>query len=111
MLFLIMLAVFFTSNSVDSYMKFGDFNGDGKMDYMWMPVGQGFWNVAYSTGNGFNIVQNVIPVNVGGYKSYHTGAQWMQTGDFNGDGKMDYMWIPDGQEFWNVRTQPEPDLI
>ena len=83
-------------------MRFADFNGDGKMDYMWIPNGQQFWNVAYSTGNGFNIVERAIPVSVNGYLSHHGSGQYMQNGDFNGDGKMDYMWIPNGQQFWNV---------
>ena len=84
------------------YMRFADYNGDGKMDLMWIPQGQEFWNVAYATDTGFTVVERVLPASIGGFKSYHSGAQWMQTGDFNGDGKMDYMWIPLDQEFWNV---------
>ena len=86
------------------WMQFGDFNGDGKRDYMWIPYGQQFWDIAYAnqTGNGFAIVDHVIPASVGGYNSYHNSAQWMHIGDFNGDGKLDYMWIPVGQEFWDI---------
>jgi len=86
-------------------MKLGDFNGDGKMDYMWIPVGQGFWNVAYSTGNGFTVVDHAIPANAGGYPSYGYDDRYMKLGDFNGDGKLDYMWSPSitaFMKFWNV---------
>jgi hypothetical protein len=89
------------------YMQFADFNGDGKMDYMWIPNnGDGRWLVAYSTGNGFKTPSYnspAIPAYLGGYKAWHNQAQYMRVADFNGDGKMDYMWIPDnGDDRWLV---------
>lgn len=82
--------------------KFGDFNGDGKLDYMWVPNGASHWNIAYSNGTGFDVTYQVIPANVGGYVPYNVDSKYMIWGDFNGDGKLDYMWIPQGQQFWNI---------
>ena len=82
------------------YMKYGDFNGDGRTDYMWIPGnGDARWLVAYGTATGFTVpsyAQNAIPTTIaGGYWNRHnTVAELMQVGDFNGDGKTDYMWLP-----------------
>src|SRR6266571_2055413 len=80
-------------------MFIGDFNGDGKTDYMWLPAnGDGRYLIAYATGTGFTIpdynnpaLPNTIP---GGYLNRNANAQGMFIGDFNGDGKTDYMWLP-----------------
>ncbi|MDO8412450.1 MAG: SpvB/TcaC N-terminal domain-containing protein, partial [Gallionellaceae bacterium] len=93
---------YYPSGSQQQYMQVGDFNGDGKMDYMWIPYGQTFWDIAYSTGSGFTIIDHVISSSVGGFYPSHSQPQYMKFGDFNGDGKMDYMWIPDGQTFWDI---------
>jgi len=70
------------------YMLTGDFNGDGKTDYMWQYAG---WHIAYSTGIGFDVHTNVLPATWPGLgQTYNPG--YMLTGDFNGDGKTDYMW-------------------
>ena len=76
------------------YQYIGDFNGDGKADYMW---NNGGWFVALSNGNGFdapklwlsskNAASNEEP-------TYH--REYQLIGDFNGDGKADYMWNYNG---------------
>ncbi len=104
-------------HSGPQYMRFGDFNGDGKTDYMWIPGnGDGRWLVAYSTGNGFTLPSYSAPAitsTIGGYDAYHSGPQYMQFGDFNGDGKTDYMWIPgNGDGRWLVAYYPtNQDII
>src|SRR5712692_8444544 len=101
------------------YMHFGDFNGDGKLDYMWIPNGQQFWLIAYGTGTGtgFTTPSLALPASIGasGYLPYSNGQNYMQFGDFNGDGKLDYAWIPYNQQFWLIAygtdtgfTMPDP---
>src|SRR5712692_4184977 len=105
-------------NSGAQYMQFGDFNGDGKLDYAWIPYNQQFWLIAYGTDTGFTMpdpAHPALPANIGGYLPYNSGAQYMQFGDFNGDGKLDYAWIPYNQQFWLIAygtdtgfTMPDP---
>jgi RHS repeat-associated protein len=89
-----------TNHSNGSYMKTGDFNGDGKTDYMWIPynIGDGRWLIAYGTSTGFttpNYSTPALPATItGGYSTRHSSSAYMLAGDFNGDGKTDYMWIP-----------------
>jgi autotransporter-associated beta strand protein len=63
-------------------VKIGDFNGDGKMDFIgrWKETGQ--WWLAQSTGSTFT---NTL------FDTWSTKATWVdvQVGDFNGDGKAD----------------------
>src|SRR5262249_41098902 len=93
-------------HSQDEEMQFGDVDGDGKTDYMWMPAnGDGRWVIAYGTDNGFSTPSYdnpALPATIsGGYHTWHGSAQYMRIGDFNGDGKTDYMWIPyDGDGRW-----------
>ncbi len=72
--------------------KFGDFNGDGRTDYMFNYNG---WYVALSKGDAFEtpklwLCQTCSP---GGY-TYNGDFEY--TGDFNGDGKTDYMFNYNG---------------
>jgi len=67
--------------------KMGDFNGDGKTDYMFASVTGNPTDVFLSDGSGGFTKVTTNGVN---YVSSRTG---IQTGDFNGDGKTDYMWI------------------
>src|SRR5712692_10237609 len=103
-------------NSGAQYMHFGDFNGDGKLDYAWIPYNQQFWLIAYGTDTGFTVpdpTHPALPANIGGYLPYNSGAQYMQFGDFNGDGKLDYAWIPYNQQFWLIASSAGliPDLL
>ena len=79
-------------------MKIADFNGDGKTDYMWIPLNSdGRWLIAYSTGNGFTVPSYnspALPALFDGVYYSFNAAPYIQTGDFNGDGKSDLMWIP-----------------
>ncbi len=83
----------------------GDFNGDGKTDFMyWGPNG---WNVLLNNGLGFDPAMDWAPTNNSSYGNTYwayynvTDTQAFQfTGDFNGDGKTDFMyWGPNG---WRV---------
>ena len=76
------------------YQYVGDFNGDGRTDYMWNYHG---WNVAYSTGSGFEVKKNLLGNVYEDKRTYNAGYQY--TGDFNGDGLTDYMWNYHG---WHV---------
>jgi len=107
----------FTKNSVPAAMWRGDFNGDGKTDYMWVPSnGDGRWLIAYATGTGFTIPDYntpALPAKIaGGFSTANangirngvvTGVPMMFVGDFNGDGKTDYMWAPpEGDGRWLI---------
>jgi len=74
----------------------GDFNGDGKMDFMYL--GSDGWYVALSNGNGFETPTRWLENNVSGSQTHNAGYQFV--GDFNGDGKMDFMYL--GSDGWYV---------
>src|SRR5262249_46765701 len=101
-------------------MKFGDFNGDGFLDYMWIPAnGDGRWVTAYGSSSGLQLPDYnnpTLPRTVGSYYAWGPASQEMQTGDFNGDGKTDYMWMPygsDGRWLIGFGQTPKysPDLL
>jgi hypothetical protein len=72
------------------WLGVGDFNGDGKDDFIWY---EGWHNagasVVFSTGSGF--------VSQGQWFTGFSLADWAGVGDFNGDGKADVLWY----ETWN----------
>ncbi len=73
------------------YQYIGDFNGDGKTDYMYNYNG---WYVALSNGNGFDTPTLWLGNSGPSGQTYNAGYQL--TGDFNGDGKTDYMYNYNG---------------
>ncbi len=91
------------------YQKFGDFNGDGRTDYMWIPAnGDGRWLIAYGLlGGGLSIPNYAFPALpplIDGVHDSHAGSpESQQLGDFNGDGRTDFMWIPaNGDGRWLI---------
>ena len=105
------------NGSIAQFMQFGDFNGDGKTDYAWIPQnGDGRWLIAYSTGTGFTVPDYNLPALPAtlsnGMVTYNGSVpQFMHVGDFNGDGKTDYAWIPqngDGRWLVGFAITPTP---
>ncbi len=105
------------NGSIAQFMQFGDFNGDGKTDYAWIPQnGDGRWLIAYSTGTGFTVPDYnlpALPATLPNGMVMYNGSvpQFMQFGDFNGDGKTDYAWIPqngDGRWLVGFAITPTP---
>ncbi len=91
-------------NTVSGYNPlFGDFNGDGNIDILWVQVdsygnSSGNFILWLAKGDGtFSVITNPGGLNgtVRGYAAY--------TGDFNGDGKTDIVWNkadPGSQVLW-----------
>ncbi len=70
----------------------GDFNGDGRTDFMWNYYG---WYVALGTDNGFAPAKMWLSnTNSPSGQTYNLGYQYV--GDYNGDGLTDYMWNYNG---------------
>ena len=74
----------------------GDFNGDGRTDFMWnYPNGNDRWVYLAKADGSFSSRIGVAnePYNYSGFN--------LRVGDFNGDGKSDFMWIyPNGNDRW-----------
>ena len=72
-----------------SYFWFGDFNGDGKTDILYMPAGSNA-RVKFSSGDGtFTDGPLFSLADVASFSYF-----WL--GDFNGDGKTDILYMPTG---------------
>ena len=87
----------YTYNAPYTYVA--DFNGDGSADLMW---NRGGWNVALSTGNGFEPAKRWLTnraILENGSRQITYNAPYQMVGDFNGDGAADLMWNRAG---WNV---------
>lgn len=75
----------------------GDFNGDGKTDVACYTSSAGVWNVALSTGSGWQLESwsggpgPALPV-----------TDQCVTGDFNGDGKTDLACYTGNTGSWNI---------
>ncbi len=81
-----------TYSSNNQYV--GDFDGDGKTDWMYLNTGGAApgWYVATSTGSSFNDPQWwLVTTAADGAPTYHANYQYV--GDFNGDGKTDWMYL------------------
>ncbi|MCP3942905.1 MAG: hypothetical protein GY710_15655 [Desulfobacteraceae bacterium] len=77
------------------YMRIGDFNGDGKTDYMYIPPNSMEWLIAYGTETGFILPDYnnpALPYSINGHTTTNPHPEYMRNGDFNGDGKTDYMY-------------------
>lgn len=73
----------------------GDYNGDGKTDYMWFEWIFNRKAVFLSNGDGtFKEVQYA-----GDNQTYGINNYKFTTGDFNGDGKIDYLWYGNGYTY------------
>jgi RHS repeat-associated protein len=70
-------------SSTSAWTRFGDFNGDGRVDILQQYNNDNY--VYLSNGSGF-----AAPVNWGN-NPYRGDAQWTQFGDFNGDGRTDLL--------------------
>ncbi len=92
---------FYAYSTSSLYIKFADFNGDGKTDYMWIPTNHHDWYIAYATEDGFAEPQMVLQTETNFY-AYSTSDLYMHLVDFNGDGKTDYMWIPTNHHDWYI---------
>ncbi|MBI5854033.1 MAG: VCBS repeat-containing protein [Nitrospirae bacterium] len=81
-------------NSNAPFNFVGDYNGDGKADYMFLSGGE---HVALSTGTGFAPFTTWLatPINC---SPGHQGC--VTTGDFNADGKTDLIWNAGGGNHW-----------
>jgi hypothetical protein len=100
----------FNSNAgTPHFMQFGDFNGDGKMDYLFIPPSSdGRWLIAYGTDTGFTqpdynrpVLPGTLPIS--GKVTNNSNAFGIRVGDFNGDGRMDLMWMPqNGDGRWLI---------
>jgi hypothetical protein len=97
------------SGNTASLMFFGDFNGDGKTDFLFVPYACAScdyrWLIAYGTDTGFtppDFYSPAIPptiLNTPGYPFVHASLpHLMQVGDFNGDGKTDFMVVPQNSD-------------
>ncbi|HEX3044018.1 MAG TPA: PKD domain-containing protein [Bacillota bacterium] len=78
----------------------GDFNGDGKTDMAKFWNDNNFWTADVHVSSGYNFSQQRWATAQGGYSD----AQKWLTGDFNGDGKMDF------SKFWNDNNNWTADV-
>ncbi len=68
----------------------GDFNGDGKADYLF--ANYNTQSVNLSNGDGtFTNIRNTLPISFGAPTGSPSDTYLPVVGDFNGDGRVDYM--------------------
>ena len=86
----------YLSPSSQSFHFTSDFNGDGLTDFMYFESVAGGWQLLKSTGTTFAPVENWGAGGGTGYwpgYAQNTGQQFQFTGDFNGDGLVDIMYM------------------
>ena len=89
----------YASTSNQPFHFTGDFNGDGKTDFMYMDSS---WKMLLSTGSGF-AGKRIRGTGGAGYWSGYatTSSQSFHfTGDFNGDGKTDFVYMDTPRGGW-----------
>ena len=95
----------YTGFSSQSFHFTGDFDGDGRTDFMYWNNAEGGWQVLKSTGTSFATKENF---GKGGGVGYFTGYQYFSsqsfhfTGDFDGDGRTDFMYWNNAEGGWQV---------
>ena len=83
------------------HILYGDVNGDGMTDRVWMPDGVHEWRVALSNGTGFEfptvwMSKAESPVDI-----YSWSGQNERLVDVNADGLLDRVWRPNGRyDIW-----------
>ncbi|MEW6221225.1 MAG: SpvB/TcaC N-terminal domain-containing protein, partial [Thermodesulfobacteriota bacterium] len=89
------------SRSYEPFHFTGDFDGDGKTDFMYWVGSRGdsSWRVLLSTGNSFTEVDFGLGYADVNYQYVYGRQPFHFTGDFNGDGKTDFMYFSD---HWRV---------
>lgn len=91
------------SNS-QTFQFVGDFNGDGRSDIMYWIGPPSGWRVLLSTGSGWTETNWGNGTGLGYWPGYATAPkssqQFQFTGDFNGDGRTDFMYF--AETGWTV---------
>ncbi len=83
----------------NDHFFFADVNADGYPDFVWVPDGSQDLYVAFSNGHSFTTPKVLLQNGVaGGKKSYSNGGTKTYFVELNGDGVVDYAWMPDGTE-------------
>lgn len=83
-------------SSLGARQWFGDVNGDGITDYVWVPHGQANVYMALGDGRGFQLPKLVLSGSQIGLTPSSLHGRHNHLADINGDGRSDYVWIPEG---------------
>lgn len=84
-----------TGNGLNS--NFGDINGDGLKDYIWVPNSKNTLYVALNTGEGFTFTSSepwLSPSNVSNHTISSNAGKHQHLVDINFDGRDDWVWVP-----------------
>ncbi|MEO8132825.1 MAG: FG-GAP-like repeat-containing protein [Betaproteobacteria bacterium] len=82
------------TSSSNTKALYGDFNGDGRTDVATWNRNPNTWNVCLSTGTAFNCHDWSGGAVIGSGGNDPDLNQWVVAGDFNGDGKTDFIALP-----------------